>query len=126
MANDTSRAILAGVPGDDANDPLLEVLWTRVLEGWEDDQAHASLLEHALRVHALPEIAGRYRALVDDREKGQAAKRQLDRIVVAATQLLFSMKTPKPGKVPVPITLSAFGVCLLMLAWLAFAVWGKH
>jgi hypothetical protein len=108
------------------NDPLLDVLWTRVLERWEDDQAHAALLEHALRVQALPEIAGRYRALVDDPEKGDTAKERLDRIVVAATQLLFSMKTPKPGKVPLPITLSAFGVCILMLAWLAFAVWGRH
>jgi hypothetical protein len=108
------------------NDPLLDVLWARVLEGWGDDRTHAALLEHALRVQALPEIAGRYRALADDPEKGEAAKKKLDKIVVAATQVLLSMKTPKPGKVPLPITLTAFALCLLMLAWLAFALWGKH
>jgi hypothetical protein len=111
---------------DDGSDPLLDTLWERVLSGWEDDGKHAALLEHALRTHALPEIAGRYRALAEDPHKGEVAKKKLDAIVIAATQMLMSMKTPKPGKVPWPITLSAVAVCLLMLAWLAFALWGRH
>jgi hypothetical protein len=111
---------------DEPNDPVLDALWKRVLEAWEDDAAHGALLEHALRAQGLPEIAGRYRALVDDPRRGEAAKKRLDGIVVAATQMLMSMKTPKPGKVPLPITLSAFAVCLVMLAWLAFALWGKR
>jgi hypothetical protein len=111
---------------DDAKDAVLDALWARVLDAWDDDKTHAALLDHALRSQALPEIAGRYRALVDDAEKGPLAKRRLDAIVLAATQMLWSMKTPRPGKVPLPMTLSAFGVSLALLAWLAWALWGRR
>jgi hypothetical protein len=112
------------VTADDATDPVLEALWRGVLESWQEAGPHAALLDHALRSQSLPEIAGRYRALIDDPEKGPAARKRLDEIVVAATEMLMSMKTPKPGKVPLPITLSALGICALMLGWLAIALWG--
>jgi hypothetical protein len=107
-------------------DPVLEALWARVLDAWSDEKTHAALLEHALRGQRLPEIAGRYRALTSDPEKGDLAKRRLDAIVAAATQMLASMKTPKPGKVPLPITLSAVGICAVLLGWLAWAVFGRR
>jgi hypothetical protein len=115
------------VPGPDlSTDVVLEALWKRVVEAWDDDKAHAALLEHAIHAEALPEIAGRYRALLDDPEKRAAAKKRLDGIVLAATQMLLSMKTPPPGRTPWPITLSALGVSLLLLSWLAYAMWGHH
>ncbi len=111
----------------EARDPVLEALWKRVLDAWDDDRTHAALLEHALREQRLPEIAGRYRAFADDAEKGPLAKKKLDAIVVAATQMLMSMKTPpRPGKVPLPITLSAVGICAILLTWLAWAVFGHR
>ncbi len=114
------------VPDEDPEDAVLDALWRRVVEGWDDDAVHAAILQHAVRSERLPDLAGRYRALADDPAKSHVAKKKLDGIVVAATQMLMSMKTPKPGKVPLPITLSAFGICLFLLGWLAFAVWGKH
>ena len=111
---------------DDPQDPVLEALWARVLDAWEDDRPHAAVLEHALRAQLLPDLAGRYRALAEDPSKGPVAKRKLDAIVVAATQMLMSMKTPKPGKTPWPITLSAFAICVAMLGWLAWAIWGHR
>ncbi len=114
------------MPDGEQRDPVLAALWSRVLQAWDDDRTHAALLEYALRAQALPEIAGRYRALVDDPERGAVAKRKLDGIVLAATQVLMSMKTPKPGKTPLPITLSAAGISALLLAWLAWALWGRH
>jgi hypothetical protein len=114
------------VRDEDVNDPVLDALWKRVLESWEDERTHAAILDHALRVQALPEIAGRYRALVDDPGKGDVARKKIDGIVIAATQMLMSMKTPKPGKVPLPITLSAFAICAIMLGWLALALWGRR
>jgi hypothetical protein len=111
---------------DDRRDPVFEALWARVLEAWADDKTHTAVLDHALRVQALPELAGRYRALVDDPDKGTLAKKRLDAIVLAATQMLMSMKTPKPGKTPLPITLSAAGISLLLLVWLAWEVWGHR
>lgn len=111
---------------DEPKDAVLEALWKRVLDAWDDEKTHAALIEHAMRAQRLPETAGRYRALIDDPDKGAVAKRKLDAIVLAATQMLMAMKTPKPGKVPLPITLSAFGVCALLLAWLGWAMWGHH
>lgn len=113
-------------PDEEAKDLVLEALWKRVLEAWDDDKTHAALLDHAMRAQQLPEIAGRYRALGEDPEKGALAKKKLDAIVVAATQMLMSMKTPKPGKTPLPITLSAAGVAALLLGWLAWELWGRH
>jgi hypothetical protein len=111
---------------DDAPDPVLEALWKRVLDAWDDDRPHAALLEHAVRAQALPEVAGRYRALTTDSVHRARAQEKLDGVVVAATQMLLSTKTPKPGKTPLSITLSAVAVCLLLLGWLALALLGRH
>jgi hypothetical protein len=126
VAEAAGQSDTEAVPDDETNDPILEALWKRVVEAWDDEKTHAALIEHAMREQRLPEIAGRYRALSEDPERGAAAKKKLDAIVLAATQMLMSMKTPKSEKVPLPITLSAFGVCAVLLAWLAWALWGKH
>lgn len=114
------------VADEEPTDAVLEALWKRVLEAWDDEKTHAALIEHAMRERRLPEAAGRYRALVEDPERGAMAKKKLEAIVLAATQMLLAMKTPKPGKVPLPITLSAFGVCAVLLAWLGWALWGHR
>jgi hypothetical protein len=113
-------------PTDEATDAALEVLWQRALAAWEDDKIHVAVLEYALRAQALPEVAGRYRSLVGDPERGARAQKRLDALVAAATATLFATKTPKPEKVPLPITLSAFGVCAALLGWLAWALWGPR
>jgi hypothetical protein len=114
------------VADESTRDPVLDALWERVLTAWDDEKPHAALLDHALRAQALPELAGRYRSLADDPERGPTARKKLDLIVLTATQSLMAMKTPAPGKVPVAITLSAFGVCALLLGWLAWALWGPR
>jgi hypothetical protein len=127
VVDETAQGDTAGVTdGDEKRDPVLEALWKRVLEAWDDDKTHAAIIEHAVREQQLPEIAGRYRALAEDPEKGTLAKKKLDAIVLAATQMLMSMKTPKPAKVPLSITLSAVGICAILLSWLAWAVFGHH
>jgi hypothetical protein len=114
------------VDDESTKDPVLEALWDRVLAAWDDDKPHAALLEHALRAQVLPELVGRYRSLVDDPARGAIAQKKVDLIVATATQSLLAMKTPKPANVPLPITLSAFGVCALLLGWLAWALWGPR
>ena len=111
---------------EESHDAVLDALWARVLGAWDDPRAHGALLEHAVRAEGLPEIARRYRALTDDPDRGAVAKKKLDAIVVAATQMLLATKTPPPGKTPLPITLSAVAVSLLLLGWLALALWGRH
>jgi hypothetical protein len=107
-------------------DPLLEALWTRVMEAWNDEKAHAALLAYASRARLLPDIAGRYRERSLDPQHAATAKRQLDAIVESATVSMLSMKMPRPERPPLAMTLSAFGVCLVLLAWLAYALWGRH
>lgn len=107
-------------------DAVLEALWGRALERWEDKAVHAAVLEHAVRVQRLPDLAGRYRAFAGDAERGTVAKERLDAIVAAATSMLFAMQTPKPTKTPLSITLSAFGICAFLLLLLAWAMWGRR
>ena len=105
---------------DEGTDPIFDALWARVLEAWDDEKTHAALLDHALREHRLPDAAGRYRALKDDPQKGAVATKKLGAIVLAATQLLFAMKTPPRAKVPLPVTIIAAMICVATLLWLAW------
>jgi hypothetical protein len=121
-----AESIMSAPADPTPKDPILDALWDRVLSAWDDDKAHAALLDHALRTQTLPDIAGRYRGLVDDPARGERAKKKLDAIVIAATQSLLAMKTPRPEKIPLSITLTAFAVCALLLGWLAWAMWGPR
>lgn len=102
-------------------DPGFETLWKRVLEGWDDPKTHGALLEYAVQRQLLPEAAGRYRALKDDPERAEVAKKRLDGIVVATTSLLMASATPRtePKKTLAVITLSALVLTVALLFWLA-------
>lgn len=103
-------------------DPIFEALWQKTLEAWDDDKAHAALLEHALREKMLPDLAGRYRVVRDDPERGEMANKRIDAILTAATQMLFTMKTPKPTKTPSWLFWSALLTCAVMLMYVAYAM----
>ncbi len=104
-------------------DPLFEALWAKVIEAWDDDKTHASVLEYALTAEKLPDLAGRYRHLKDhDPEKRDKAQKRLDAIVLAATQLMMSMRTPPNTKIPLPITLSVAGLFACAVAFAAYAL----
>jgi hypothetical protein len=107
--------------GNDA-DALLEALWAKVLDSWDEDKAHAAVLEYAITAEKLPDLAGRYRLLRDDPVKGERARKRLDAIVIAATQLMANMKTPPGTAIPLSITLSAAGIFLFAVAFVAYAV----
>lgn len=113
---------------DDANDAneeaapddLFEALWSKALENWDDDKPHQALLQHALNKQQLPELAGRYRKLKDDPEKGARAQKKIDGIVVAATQMLMATKTPPRTKTPWTWTASAallFGLVIALILY---------
>jgi hypothetical protein len=110
---------------DTPSDSAFEALWLRVLEAWDDDKAHSAALEYALRTEQLPVIASRYRALKEDPTKAERAQKRLDAIVLAATQLMMSMKTEPQTKVPLPITLSAVGIFLFTLAFFLYFMWKR-
>jgi len=62
------------VTDDEPKDAVLEALWKRVLDAWDDEKTHAALIEHAMRAQRLPETAGRYRALIDDPDKARSRR----------------------------------------------------
>lgn len=119
---ETPETPLPAEAAGEGQDLLFETLWKRVLEAWDDDKTHGALLEYAIRGGHLPDAAGRYRALKEDPERAKRAQKQLDAIVLSATQMMLSMKTPTRTKVPLSITLSAFGVCAALLGLLAYAL----
>lgn len=111
---------------DGSPDAIFEALWKRVLEAWDDEKPHQAALSYALEKQKLPEIAGRYRKLFDDPEKGPRAKKKIDGIVVAATQMLMATKTPAREKVPWQWTASVAAVCILVVAFLTYKILLRH
>ncbi|MDB4941878.1 MAG: hypothetical protein JWP97_1412 [Labilithrix sp.] len=111
---------------EDTGDPVFEALWSRVLEAWDEDKPHQAVLGHAIANEQLPTLAGRYRALFDDAEKGERARKKIDGIVIAATQMLMSTKTPPREKIPWQWTASVAAVFVLVVAFLAFKVFLRH
>lgn len=111
---------------DGDRDAIFEALWARAEQAWDDDKPHQALVEHALRVQMLPELAGRYRALKDDPVRGPRATKQIDRIVAAATQMMFATKSPERTKTPFSWTASAAVMFVLVVGWLAYALFRRH
>ncbi|MEA2753012.1 MAG: hypothetical protein QOI41_7155, partial [Myxococcales bacterium] len=102
----------------EAPDVVFAALWTKVLASWDEDKPHQAALSYAIEHEMLPEIAGRYRKLFDDPEKGARAKKKVDGIVVAATQLMLATKTPPREKVPWTWTASVAVVMVLVISFL--------
>jgi hypothetical protein len=103
-------------------DPLFDALWAKVLAGWEDDKVHGAILEYSVGAERLPDLAGHYRALSEDPTKGLRAKKRLDAIVIAATQMMMSMKTTPATTVPLSITLTVAGLFACAVAFVAYAM----
>lgn len=112
----------------DSGEPLLDALWKRVLEAWDEDKPHQALLEYALRAQKLPDVAGRYRAIKEsDPEKATRAQKKIDGIVIAATQLLMATKSaPEQYKMSPTTTALLFAATLLFLAWLGHVVFHRR
>jgi len=107
-------------------DAIFEALWNRALEAWDDDKPHVALLDHALKNEKLPDLAGRYRSLKDDPEKGARAQKKIDGIVVAATQMLMATKTPARTKTPWQWTAAAFLMFAIVITYLFYALVIPH
>ena len=107
-------------------DAIFEALWKRTLEAWDDDKPHAAILDHALKSEKLPDLAGRYRALKDDPEKGARAQKKIDGIVVAATHMLMATKTPPRTKTPWQWSAAAALFFAIVCAYLFYALFVPH
>jgi hypothetical protein len=83
---------------NDAFDPVLDALWKKVLDEWEDDKRHAAFIEHCRAVGGLAEAAARYRGMAGDRERGPEAEKRLKSILAVALVELEALRTPAPER----------------------------
>jgi hypothetical protein len=107
-------------------DAIFDALWTRTLEAWDEDGPHRAILEHALRSEKLPDLAGRYRGMLDDPARGARAKKKIDAIVLAATQMLMATKTPPRTKIPWQWTATATLLFVLVCSFLFYQLFIPH
>lgn len=77
-------------------DPI-ELAWHRVMEQWNDPQAHSAFLALCMELDRLPEAGRRYREVRDrDPERSEEAGRRIDELLTLATQRLQLHRTPPP------------------------------
>ena len=79
-------------------DAVLEALWKKVLDNWDDDAAHGAFLEHCQSSQQLVEAAVRYRGMKGDRERGELAEKRLKGVAILAMASLESMRSEQPKK----------------------------
>ena len=126
-ARETPEGLIGDEEGvGEAPDVVFQALWARVLEAWDEDKPHQLALTYAIEHEMLPEIAGRYRKLLDDPDKGERAKKKINGIVIAATQLLMATKTPPREKVPWTWTASVAVFMVVVISFLAYKILGHH
>ena len=65
-------------------DPLVDALWKKVLDAWEDEAVHGKFLQHCRDTRSLLEAAVRYRGMAGDHARGAAAERRLQGITALA------------------------------------------
>jgi len=75
-------------------DPVLEALWKKVLDHWDDDAAHRAFIDYCQVQDRLVEAAVRYRGMKGDRERGPSADKRLAAITVLAMAKLETLRSP--------------------------------
>lgn len=93
----------------------LQALWEHSLEKWEDEAAHQALLEACDAQDALAFAAKRYRSLLSDPSRVDAAQKQLDKITVLAFSRIDAARSPPPNTKR-GVTLAALAVSLFLIA----------
>jgi hypothetical protein len=98
-------------------DATFEALWKNVVDRWDDDGAHALLLQHCQMTEQLAEAASRYAGMRGDRDRGDSARRRLEAVTVLATSSLLASRSERE------IVVSKWLVVLMFFALSALAGW---
>ncbi len=111
---------------EDDVDEVFDAMWAKVLEAWDEDKPHQTILGYAIDKQFLPVLAGRYRKLQDDEEKGARAKKKIDGIVLAATQMMLATKSPPRTPTPFAWKFYAAAMFVLVVTFLAWKLFIPH
>ncbi|HEX4338569.1 MAG TPA: hypothetical protein VH062_21840 [Polyangiaceae bacterium] len=77
------------------SDPVLEVLWKKVLDDFDDDRSHERFIEHCQATRQLLEAAVRYRGMAGDHARGAQAERRLSSVAALALAGLETTREPE-------------------------------
>jgi CHASE2 domain-containing sensor protein len=91
-------------------DPVLEALWKKTLDDFDDESAHAAFIDHCQATRQLLEAAIRYRGMAGDHARGRIAARRLTAIATLAVADLETARTPERRGVTL-----AVGLVLIVL-----------
>lgn len=116
------RAVLLCSPVD----PIDEA-WARVEADWGDEEAHRRFVGVCVALQRLPEAGKRYRHVREtDASRSEDAARQIDRLIVLATQQLEDTKVVRgTTEHKRTLTWAAFFIMLMLMgagAWLLLRV----
>jgi len=109
-----------------AVDPIDEA-WARVEADWGDEEAHRRFVGVCVALQRLPEAGKRYRHVREtDASRSEDAARQIDRLLVLATQQLEDTKVVRgTTEHKRTLTWAAFFIMLMLMgagAWLLLRV----
>lgn len=101
-------------------DPVADA-WRRLLEQWDDDDAHCKFIGLCATMDRLPDAGRLYREVREsDGERRAIAEKQIDRLLAHAMQSLEAHRTEPPKRSPRTLLLIAV---LVMLGMIAAASW---
>ncbi len=81
-------------------DPIFDALWKRVIDRWEDERAHAELLQHAQVTEQLAEAASRYAAARADPNRAAVAEKRIEAVSLLATSALLADRADRLPTLP--------------------------
>ncbi len=79
-------------------DPVLEALWKKVIDAWDDDERHGAFIEYCRSKNQLLEAAVRYRGMAGDHTRGPIAQRRLQGIATLAMASLELERVPERSR----------------------------
>jgi hypothetical protein len=98
------------------SDPILEALWKKTLDDFDDEAAHTAFIDHCRVTRQLLEAAIRYRGMAGDHARGRIAGRRLAAIATLALADLETERTPERQGITLAVRL------LLIVFFLAGSV----
>lgn len=115
----------------DEDDAVLEGLWKKVREGFEDDDRHQAFIAYCRESKQLDEAGRRYRAVAESRDDTiepteavvAVAKKRLTQVVTVAVATLEADRTePGAKREHRMVRIAAYIVFVLLMGMLAYAL----
>lgn len=105
-------------------DPVLEALWKRVTDNWDDARSHEAFLRHCQENSLLGEAAARYRPFKSDEARGAFAQKRLEAITLLATSALMAQREAPRATFPKWLTHMLALACAALVVYLVGQLFG--